>query len=63
MKILIYTHEFPPFLGGLATTSYKLANGIGESEMEVVVLAPGYSTKDKAVDDNLSCRVIRIPFL
>jgi len=63
MKLLIYTHEFPPFLGGLATTSYKLAKGIGDSTIEVVVLAPGYSSNDKAVDENLPCRVIRVPGL
>ena len=63
MKLLIHTHEFPPFLGGLATTSYKLAKGIGDSTIEVVVLAPGYSSNDKAVDGNLPCRVIRVPGL
>ena len=63
MKLLIYTHEFPPFLGGLATTSYKLAKGIGDSTIEVVVLAPGYSSNDKAVDENLPCKVIRVPGL
>jgi len=63
MKILIYTHEFPPFLGGLATTSYKLAKGIGASAMEVVVLAPTYSSNDKAVDQSLPCKVIRVPGL
>lgn len=63
MKILIYTHEFPPFLGGLATTSYKLSNGMAESEMDVVVLAPAYSSEDKNVDDKLQCKVLRIPGL
>lgn len=61
MKVLIYTHEFPPFLGGLATTSYKLAKGISESGIEVAVLAPSYGTEDKSVDSNLGARVIRIP--
>ncbi len=60
MKLIIYTHEFPPFLGGLATTSYKLAKGISESGIEVVVLAPSYSSKDKEVDEGLSCQVIRV---
>jgi phosphatidylinositol alpha-1,6-mannosyltransferase len=63
MKILIYTHEFPPFLGGLATTSYKLSKGIGSSSFEAVVLAPGYSSKDKTVDESLPCKVIRVPGL
>ena len=60
MKLLIYTHEFPPFLGGLATTSHKLAKGISESGIDVVVLAPSYSSKDKEVDENLPCRVVRV---
>lgn len=63
MKLLIYTHEFPPFLGGLATTSHKLAKGISESGIEVVVLAPSYSSKDIEVDENLPCRVIRVPYI
>ena len=63
MKLLLYTHEFPPFLGGLATTSYKLSKGIGSSDIEVVVLAPSYSSKDKIVDENMSCKVIRVPGL
>ena len=63
MKLLIYTHEFPPFLGGLATTSHKLAKGIRESGLEVVVLAPSYSSKDIEVDENLPCRVIRVPYI
>lgn len=61
MKLLIYTHEFPPFLGGLATTSHKLAKGIGASDIDVVVLAPSYSAEDQSVDENLPCRVIRVP--
>ena len=60
MKLLIYTHEFPPFLGGLATTSYKLAKGISESGIDVVVLAPSYTPEEKELDGNLSCQVIRV---
>lgn len=60
MKVLIYTHEFPPFLGGLATTSLKLARGISGSGIETVVLAPSYGAKDKEIDGKLGCRVIRV---
>ena len=60
MKVLIYTHEFPPFLGGLATTSYKLGNGISQGGLEVTVLAPLYSAKDKDLDNSLNFRVIRM---
>lgn len=61
MKVLIYTHEFPPYLGGLATTSSKLAKGISESGIEVFVLAPSYGPEDKHDDLNLAARVIRVP--
>jgi len=60
MKVLIYTHEFPPFLGGLATTSLKLARGISGSGIETVVLAPSYGGKDVEIDGKLGCRVIRV---
>ena len=60
MKVLIYTHEFPPFLGGLATTSLKLARGISGSGIEAVVLAPSYGANDKEIDGKLGCRVIRV---
>ena len=63
MKLLIYTHEFPPFLGGLATTSRKLASGISHSEMDIVVLAPAYSPEDRIIDAELPCAVTRIPGL
>ncbi len=60
MKVLIYTHEFPPFLGGLATTSYKLARGIGDAGLRVTVLAPEYSTNDRELDNGFNFRVIRM---
>ncbi|MGH7908773.1 MAG: glycosyltransferase family 4 protein [Thermodesulfobacteriota bacterium] len=60
MKVLIYTHEFPPFLGGLATTSFKLGKGISQAGLEVTVLAPLYSAKDKDLDNSLNFRVIRM---
>lgn len=63
MKVLLYTHEFPPFLGGLATTSYKLAKGFSESGLDAPVLAPGYGAGDSDVDSALSSKVYRIPAL
>ncbi len=60
VNILIYTHEFPPFLGGLATSSFKLAKGISEAGGEVTVLAPGYSARDKELDNEFNFRVIRM---
>ena len=63
MKVLIYTHEFPPFLGGLATTSLRLARGISDSGIETTVLAPGYGGGESDMDRRLGCRVTRIPGL
>ena len=63
MKVLIYTHEFPPFLGGLATTSLKLASGLLASGLEVSVLAPGYGKSAHEGDQGLGVRVTRIPSL
>lgn len=61
MKVLIYTHEFPPFLGGLATTSLKLARGLESSGLEVSVLAPGYGKSRHDADGALGVPVTRIP--
>ena len=63
MRVLVYTHEFPPFLGGLATSSLKLVKGLSEAGLEVAALVPGYSSKDKEIDKTLSSKIIRIPFL
>ncbi len=63
MKVLIYTHEFPPFLGGLATTGMRLARGISGAGIETVVLAPGYGRGERDIDRRLGCRVRRIPGL
>ena len=60
MKVLIYTHEFPPFLGGLATESYMLGNGISRAGLDVTVLAPLYSAQDKDLDNSLNFRVVRM---
>src|SRR3989304_1306919 len=60
MKVLIYTHEFPPFLGGLATESYMLGNGISQAGLDVTVLAPLYSAQDKDLDNSLNFRVVRM---
>ncbi len=63
MKVLIYTHEFPPFLGGLATSSFKIVKGISEAGLRVIALVPGYSSQDREIDKSLNCKIIRIPFL
>ncbi|HSE84018.1 MAG TPA: glycosyltransferase family 4 protein [Thermodesulfobacteriota bacterium] len=60
MKVLIYTHEFSPFLGGLATTSYKIARGCRDAGLDVTVLAPQYPEGDKGFDNKFNFRVIRM---
>ncbi|NIP30179.1 MAG: glycosyltransferase [Candidatus Dadabacteria bacterium] len=63
MKILIYSHEFPPYLGGLATSSLKLVKGIASHSHEVVALVPDYGSSQLEVDKNLDCKVVRVPLL
>lgn len=64
MKILIYTHEYPPFLGGLATTSYKLNRGLSSKyDLQTFVLAPSYGNTDKDIDKELGGNIKRIPLL
>ncbi len=60
MKVLIYTHEFPPFPGGLATESQKLATGFSKAGLDVTVLAPRYSKQDKEIDAEYKFRVKRM---
>ncbi len=58
MKVLIYTHEFPPFQGGIATSAKKIADIIA-SKNELVVCCPSYSLKKK---DESSYKIRRIDF-
>ena len=60
MKVLIYTHEFPPFQGGLATTSYKLAKGFQKAGVDTTVLAPTYSKQDRITDRDFNFTVNRM---
>ena len=60
MKVLVYTHEFPPFQGGLATTSYKLAKGFQQAGIDTTVLAPSYSEEDAEADRNFDFAVRRM---
>jgi phosphatidyl-myo-inositol dimannoside synthase len=63
MKVLIYTHEFPPFLGGLANTSLKLASGFSNAGLDVIVLAPRYSGTDKEIDSEYKFQIKRMTAL
>ena len=60
MKALIYTHEFLPFQGGLATTSYKLAKGFQKAGVHTAVLAPTYSKEDHIADKDFDFTVNRM---
>lgn len=60
MRILIYTHEFPPFLGGLGTTSLNLARGLSKRRNDVLVLAPDYPEKTDGADELYNFDVIRM---
>jgi phosphatidylinositol alpha-1,6-mannosyltransferase len=60
LKVLIYTHEFPPFLGGLANTALKLASGFSMEGLDVIVLAPRYSGTDKEIDSEHRFQIKRM---
>ncbi len=60
MKLLLYTHEFPPFLGGLAKTSLKLATGLSDAGLNVIVLAPRYQGTDKQIDGEFRFQIKRM---
>ncbi len=63
MKVLIYTHEFPPFQGGLATTSLKIAKGFSQAGIDTTVLAPSYLKDDRSLDRLSDFTVRRMGFL
>ena len=63
MRLLIYTHRFPPSKGGMETQSLNLAKGLKESGIEVIVLAPSYTSDEKNLDKTYGLKVIRIPFI
>ena len=48
MKILIYTNEFAPWSGGVATYTLELAQGLTDRGHDVLVLAPKYSDDESA---------------
>lgn len=60
MKVLIYTHEYPPFKGGIATSSKKIAD-ILKTRFNVVVCCPKYSNTRSIEMENL--KIIRMSFI
>lgn len=63
MKILVYTHEFPPFLGGLATTSMKLVEGLSNHADGLIAIVPSYGKNQDSIDKKLNCTIKRVPLL
>jgi phosphatidylinositol alpha-1,6-mannosyltransferase len=63
MRVLIYTHRFPPSKGGMETQSLNIARGLRRSGKEVVVLAPSYGSDEKKLDNSYNFKVIRIPLI
>jgi phosphatidylinositol alpha-1,6-mannosyltransferase len=44
-RLLIFTHEYPPFSGGIASYAAELARAAADSGLEVHVVAPDYGRK------------------
>jgi len=62
MKILIYTHEFPPYHGGAGIYAYELANGLQKLGQDVCVLTTVNNIKDSTIDKNAEFKVIHRSF-
>lgn len=59
-RILLYTHEFRPFFGGIANFSYSLAKYLARIGQEVYVLAPKYEKCDyRNFDESQEFTIIR----
>jgi phosphatidylinositol alpha-1,6-mannosyltransferase len=63
MRVLIYTHRFPPSKGGMQTQSLNIARGLQDSGKEVIVLAPSYTSDEEKLDKKNGVKVIRIPLI
>ena len=59
MRILIFTHNFPPLEGGISTHCYEMARNWARQE-EVWVLAPHTSGED-AHDFSFAGKIVRMP--
>ena len=62
-NILVFTAEFPPIIGGLATCSYGICQGLASFGIDVLVLAP-YALKKSLLDyQRIGFKVFRYPKL
>ncbi len=61
-KILLLTHEFLPFRGGVSTYCVELATAAAQLGHDVTVMAPSYPGHDAKSDSSLPFRVERFAF-
>ena len=59
MKVLLYTDEFLPMVGGISTYSFEVANALKELSVDVTLLAPNYHSDTTEIDDKLNFKIIR----
>jgi phosphatidyl-myo-inositol dimannoside synthase len=61
-RILILTHEFPPYPGGVGRYCWNLAAAAARAGMEVTVLAPEHGSRESDLrQDPPGVRVMRFP--
>ena len=58
-RILIMTHEFPPFLGGVGTYGAEIARAAVELGHDVTVFAPDFGADNTSADARLPVPVER----
>jgi len=61
--LLIFTHEYPPFAGGISTFTYEYALHLYRLGRKVVVLAPKYGSKDRDFDKKQIFPTVRMRLL
>jgi glycosyltransferase involved in cell wall biosynthesis len=61
MKILVYTHEFYPFSGGIANWTLEIVKGLKNLGQDVTVLAPKYNKKPYDLPELREVRIKRMP--
>ncbi len=61
MKILVYTHEFYPFSGGVANWTLEIVKGLNNLGQDVTVLAPEYNKRQYDLPELREVRIKRMP--
>jgi glycogen synthase len=61
MKVLIYSHFFPPSVGGVETIVLRLAGGLGKHQKDVSVTLVTQTPAGSFSDRNLTFKVVRRP--